>query len=89
MTTGELCLSPVGLSMVTKLAPARLVGVFMGLWFLAPAIGNVFSGGIVGPMQEKHGFAPVFLGITAIACGSAVLLMFMTPVLKKLMHGVK
>jgi POT family proton-dependent oligopeptide transporter len=88
-TTGELCLSPVGLSMVTKLAPARLVGVFMGLWFLAPAIGNVFTGGAVGPLTKQHGFAPVFLGIAGVIGGAAVLLLLLTPLLKRQMHGIK
>lgn len=88
-TTGELCLSPVGLSMVTKLAPARLVGVFMGLWFLAPAIGNVFTGGAVGPLTRQHGFSTVFLGIAAVVGAAAVLLLVLTPPLKRLMHGVK
>jgi POT family proton-dependent oligopeptide transporter len=88
-TTGELCLSPVGLSMVTKLSPARLVGVYMGLWFLAPAIGNVFTGGAVGPLTEKHGFATVFLGIAAVIGAAAVLLFLLTPLLKRLMYGVK
>ena len=88
-TTGELCLSPVGLSMVTKLSPARLVGVFMGLWFLAPAIGNVFTGGVVGPFAKEHGFATVFLDIAGVIGGTAVLLLILTPLLKRLMHGVK
>lgn len=88
-TTGELCLSPVGLSMITKLAPARLVGVFMGLWFLAPALGNVFTGGTVGPLTEEHGFAPVFLGITAVIGAAAIVLLILTPPLKRLMHGIK
>jgi POT family proton-dependent oligopeptide transporter len=89
ITTGELCLSPVGLSMVTKLAPARLVGVFMGMWFLCSALANVFTGGVVGPLTEKYGFASVFLGIAGLIGASAVLLFLLTPLLKKLMHGVK
>lgn len=89
ITTGELCLSPVGLSMITKLAPARLVGVFMGLWFLAPAIGNVLTGGTVGPLTRKHGFTPVFLGIAALIGGAAVLLFILARPLRKMMHGIK
>ncbi len=88
-TTGELCLSPVGLSMVTKLAPARLVGVFMGMWFLSSALANVITGGVVGPMTAKLGYAPVFLRIGAMAGGAALLLFLLTPLLKRLMHGVK
>lgn len=88
-TTGELCLSPVGLSMITKLSPSRLVGVFMGLWFLAPAIGNVLTGGFVGKMVEKQGFTHTFMVITAIIAASSVLLAILVIPLKKMMHGVK
>jgi POT family proton-dependent oligopeptide transporter len=88
-TTGELCLSPVGLSMVTKLSPARLVGVYMGMWFLSSALANVITGGEVGPLTEKHGFGPVFLGIAGIIGVAAVLLFVLTPVLKRQMHGVR
>lgn len=87
-TTGELCLSPVGLSTVTKLSPAKFVGMFMGVWFLASALGNVFAGAI-GGWVEKEGFAYVFwfIGLVSIAAGA--LLFLLTPVLKKMMHGVK
>jgi POT family proton-dependent oligopeptide transporter len=88
-TTGELCLSPVGLSMVTKLSPARLVGMFMGVWFLVSALANVITGGFVGPLTEKHGFAAVFLGIAGLTGAAAVLLFILTPVLKRLMYAVK
>ena len=56
-TTGELCLSPVGLSMITKLSPARWVGVYMGVWFLSSAVANVITGGEVGSRIQKMGFA--------------------------------
>jgi proton-dependent oligopeptide transporter, POT family len=88
-TTGELCLSPVGLSMVTKLSPGRLVGVFMGVWFLSSAVANVISSEIVGTRIKEMGFAQVFLFIGALIIGSSVLLFILTPVLKRLMHGVK
>jgi POT family proton-dependent oligopeptide transporter len=88
-TTGELCLSPVGLSMITKLSPARLVGVYMGVWFLSSAVANVITGGEVGSRIQKMGFADVFLFIGGLIIGSAVLLFILTPLLKRLMHGVK
>jgi len=88
-TTGELCLSPVGLSMITKLSPTRLVGVFMGLWFLAPAIGNVLTGGIVGRMVEAKGFTHTFMVITITIAASSVLLAILVVPLKRMMHGVK
>lgn len=87
-TTGELCLSPVGLSMVTKLSPARLVGMFMGTWFLSSALANVISGGVIGRLQAEFGYAPVFLGIAGTAGAAAVLLFLLTPVLKRMMHGI-
>ena len=88
VTTGELCLSPVGLSMVTKLAPARLVGMFMGVWFLSSALANVFAGK-VGDLTRKHGFDKVFLYIAAITGAAALLLLILSPLLKRQMHGVK
>jgi POT family proton-dependent oligopeptide transporter len=89
ITSGELCLSPIGLSMITKLAPARLVGMFMGVWFLSSAIANVLSGGTIGPLTEHYGFGPVFLGVAGIAGGAAVLLFLISPLLKRGMHGIK
>lgn len=87
-TTGELCLSPVGLSTITKLSPARLVGLFMGTWFLASALGNVFAGWVGGRAADE-GFAAVFQFI-AISTGIVgILLLLLSPLLKKMMHGVK
>ncbi|MCO6435681.1 MAG: peptide MFS transporter [Phycisphaerae bacterium] len=87
-TTGELCLSPVGLSTVTKLSPPKFVGMFMGVWFLASALGNVFAG-IIGGWTEAEGFAYVFRFIGIVAVGAGVLLFLLTPPLKKMMFGVK
>jgi POT family proton-dependent oligopeptide transporter len=87
-TTGELCLSPVGLSTVTKLSPARFVGMFMGVWFLFTAMGYVV-GGWVGGLTEDLGYAEVFKVITMIAIGAGVLLGLVSPLLKRMMHGVK
>ena len=56
---GELCLSPVGLSMVTKLSPARLVGFMMGVWFMATALGNYVAGWAAGFLQNRP-FSQVF-----------------------------
>ena len=53
-TFGELCLSPVGLSSMTKLAPARFVGQVMGLWFLATAIGNNLAGQFAGEIDPNN-----------------------------------
>ena len=61
-TIGELMLSPVGLSMVTKLAPPRYASALMGVWFLSNAAGNKLAGSI-GALAEGHGDATVFRGI--------------------------
>ncbi len=87
-TTGELCLSPVGLSTMTKLAPPRLVSTIMGVWFLSAALGNVL-GGTVGGFVEHMGYQKVFLVIAGIIIGFSILLIACVPLLKKLMHGVK
>ena len=87
-TTGELCLSPVGLSTITKLSPARYVGMFMGVWFLFTAMGYVVSGA-VGGLTEDKGYAEVFKIITLIAIGAGVFLGILSPLLKRMMHGVK
>jgi POT family proton-dependent oligopeptide transporter len=104
ITTGELCLSPVGLSMVTKLAPPRLTGMVMGAWFLSIATANKFAGEIAkltGAAGGGEGEAPksavetlpiyldVFKTSAMIAAGAGVVLLLMVPLLKKWMHGVK
>ena len=74
-TLGELCLSPVGLSSMTKLAPARIVGQMMGVWFLAASVGN-FVGGQVSSLFESVPLAQIFFTVFAFA-GSMGLLMFL------------
>ncbi|HEY3139139.1 MAG TPA: peptide MFS transporter [Blastocatellia bacterium] len=87
-TTGELCLSPVGLSAMTKLSPAKLVGQMMGIWFLATSFGNLMAGLLAGKM-ESMGLVQLF-GSVALWTGAAglVLLLISRPV-KRLMGGVK
>jgi POT family proton-dependent oligopeptide transporter len=85
-TLGELCLSPVGLSSVTKLSPPRMVGLMMGVWFLALSIGNFAAGVMGGMFNEKAEGALVHLfGIVAlITLIAAVVLAALTPFIKKL-----
>ena len=91
---GELCLSPIGLSMVTKLAPLKLVGFGMGGWFLSTGIGNNLSGIFAGHVSGETGmtaasaYAGYSLGFWALAIGGA-LLFLLAPLIQKLMHGVK
>ena len=85
-TMGELCLSPVGLSMVTKLAPVRLVSLLMGVWFLANAVANKLAG-VIGGYAEQFGEFDVFLGITIATGAAGVVLAALSPVLVRMMHG--
>lgn len=90
-TMGELCLSPVGLSYVSKLSPKRLVGLLFGLWFTASAIAN-FIAGMTGSYIEKiaetYSMSTFFLIIAAIPIFAAVVLLILNPKLKKMMHGI-
>ncbi|MGZ6162692.1 MAG: peptide MFS transporter [Myxococcaceae bacterium] len=87
-TVGELALSPVGLSMVSKLAPRRFASALMGVWFLSNAAGNKLAGSI-GALAEGQGDAAVFLGI-AIGCVVAgAILVALGPVLHRMAHGAE
>ena len=91
---GELCLSPIGLSMVTKLAPLRLVGFGMGGWFLSTGIGNNLSGIFAGYVSGEGGMttASALSGYTFgfwSLVGAGVLLFLIAPLIQRLMHGVK
>ena len=93
-TMGELCLSPIGLSMVTKLAPARLVGLGMGGWFLSTGIGNNLAGLFASGVSGETGMtaASALSGYTQgfyILVGCGLLLVLIAPLIQKLMHGVK
>jgi len=90
-TLGELCLSPVGLSTVTKLAPARLASLTMGGWFVSTAIGNKLAGHFSGYLQSDSSGAMSYLfGAMAIAALTAAgLLAALTPFIKKLMGSVR
>ncbi len=101
-TTGELCLSPVGLSMVTRLSPARIVSTVMGGWFLATAFSNVLGAFIAqltgvghgeegsktvpAPSETVHVYGDVFGQIAVISLGAAVVVFALAPLLKKWMH---
>lgn len=93
-TVGELCLSPIGLSMTTKLAPVKAVGLAMGGWFLSTAIGNNLSGIFAAFVSGESGMtvqsahAGYTFGFYALV-GSGVLLFLIAPLIQRLMHGVK
>ncbi len=91
-TLGELCVSPVGLSYVSKLAPVRLIGLMFGVWFIANFIAN-WAGGITGSyidqIVENNSMSTFFLIFTFIPIGAAVVLMLMNGFMKKMMHGIE
>lgn len=90
-TVGELCLSPVGLSTMTKLAPQRLLGLVMGIWFLAAALGNKLAGVMAGEFTstDGHALAKFFLTQTLWVGVATLVLLACVPWLKRLMGGVK
>ena len=90
-TLGELCLSPVGLSAVTKLSPPRLVGQMMGVWFLATSLGNLLAGLLAGNVSgENLGAMPGrFFQIVLTAGGAGLLLLFFARPIRRLSGGVE
>jgi len=84
-TLGELCLSPVGLSAVTKLAPQRFVGQMMGLWFLATSLGNLIAGLIAGTFSAGTvaQMPAIYLRIVLITVSGGVFLLILAPLLRK------
>jgi POT family proton-dependent oligopeptide transporter len=84
---GEMCLSPVGLSAMTKLAPARAVGFVMGIWFLASSIGN-WMAGKAGSLYEIVPLPKLFGGGALVAIAAAVVLALLVKPTKRLMSGV-
>ena len=90
-TMGELCISPVGLSYVSKLAPAKLVSMMFGIWFLANLVANTlagFSGSYIDQISEEYGLSTFFLLFTAVTVGAGIVMFLLNPFLKKRMHGV-
>ena len=90
-TFGELCLSPVGLSTTTKLAPERFVGQMLGIWFLATSLGNLAAGLIAGEVADV-GLAEMpaqFMGIAQFGLGLGLLLLLFSRPVKSLMGGIR
>ncbi len=100
-TTGELSLSPVGLSMITKLSPEKIVGFVMGFWFLSIALANKIAGEIgkltsaedipdnALPIETLSTYTATYMtwGV-GVVLGAALILFLMVPTLKKWMHGI-
>ena len=87
-TVGELALSPVGLSSVTKLAPHRLVGQMMGTWFMGAALGNLVAGLIAGRIEMLPP-EQLFTVVATIVVGAGLVFLLFAPLINRLTHGVK
>jgi POT family proton-dependent oligopeptide transporter len=90
-TMGELCVSPVGLSYISKLAPARLLGLMFGVWFLNSGIANFLAGktgSYIDDISATYSMSTFFLIFTIIPAAAGIVLMLLTPWMKKKMHGV-
>jgi POT family proton-dependent oligopeptide transporter len=85
---GELCLSPVGNSVVTKLAPPRIVGMMMGVWFLAIAVGNKLAGWVAG-FTSTVPLTTLFGAVAGATLGAAVILFLLVRPIQRLMVGVR
>ena len=91
-TMAELCISPVGLSYVSKLVPARMIAFMFGVWYLAVAIGMKGAGKFgenIDKIADENGISYFFLMLTLVAIAVALFSIVMSPIIKKLMHGVR
>lgn len=90
-TMGELCLSPVGLSYVSKLSPKKFVGLLFGLWFTASAIANFigsWTGAYIDKISETYSISTFFIIIAGVPLFAAVMLLLFNKKLVKMMHGI-
>ncbi|WNG43988.1 peptide MFS transporter [Archangium minus] len=85
-TLGELSLSPVGLSTVTKLAPQRVVGQMMGVWFMSMSLGNLIAGQLAGKLGTNP--TPIFGAVAATGIGAGLVLALFVRPLRRMMGGV-
>jgi POT family proton-dependent oligopeptide transporter len=101
-TTGELFLSPVGLSMVTKLSAPQVVGLMMGVWFLSSSLAHILAGiiaqqtasdtiggQVVDPSAQLQSYVSVFTAVGILGVAVGVLLLLLSPILKKWMGDVR
>jgi len=91
-TMGELCVSPVGLSYVSKLVPAKKIGTMFGIWYLVNAVGNYLAaktGSYIDPIVEEYSMSFFFLIFTIIPVAVGLIFFILNPIIKKLMHGIR
>ena len=87
-TVGELCISPIGLSAITKLSPAKRVGQMMGIWFVGAALGNVIASLVAGRLENLPP-APIFYQVAITVGIVGIVAVLVSPGVKKMMAGVK
>ena len=87
-TVGELALSPVGLSSVTKLAPQRLVGQMMGTWFMGAALGNLVAG-LIASRIDNLPPTELFTVVSSLVIGAGLVFVLFSPIINRMTHGVK
>ncbi len=87
-TIGELSLSPVGLSIVTKLSPARFASLFMGVWIMAAAFANMLAG-LISSYVVELGASTVFASISAFVMILGILMVSLNKVIERMMHGIR
>lgn len=91
-TMGELCLSPLGLSYLSKLVPARMIGFMFGVWYLAIAVGQKVAntmGGMIDKISEQYSLGTFFLIFAIVPIIVGLISAVLNPMLKRLMHGVR
>jgi len=91
-TLGELCLSPMGLSYLSKLIPARMIAFMFGVYYLAVAIGNKLAhyiGGDIDKITQEYSLSGFFLIFTIIPIALGFISLLLHPIIKKSMHGIK
>ena len=91
-TLGELCISPVGLSYVSKLVPPRMIAFMFGVWYLAVAIGMKGAakfGENIDTIAEENGISYFFWMLTIVSLAASLIAILFNPIIKKLMHGVR
>lgn len=91
-TMGELSMAPVSLSYISKLVPAKMIAFMFGVWYLAIAIANKsagYLGGMIDQVTEEYNLSTFFLIFTFVPVGMGIIAVIASPLVKKLMHGVK
>jgi POT family proton-dependent oligopeptide transporter len=87
-TTGELCLSPIGLSMISKLAPQKIVSVMMGVWFASIALAQYLAGVLESILHNHLPDMPLYLFLTLTSVSGGIVLLAISPILNRMMKGI-